>query len=546
MLVLLSVLPALILLALTSVRNRDILTEQVQANMLRLARLSASEHEAAIEGARQFLTALAETPQVRAGNREACEDLVRDLLARFPDYLNFGLAAVGDGTIVCSAVPPQGVVKVADRAYFQRAKETGAFAVGDFVIDRVTGQPSLAFGIPVEDPRGRRYAIAFAALSLNAFDDVAEKADLPPDSAVVVLDGLGSVLARVPDPGRLVGKSLPEAALVRALRARGTGFVEVPGLDGVRRLYGFTRLTGGGDVSVAVGLSSATAFADVNRTLRFGLIGLAIVGVLAVGAAWYFGTAFVVRPITAAFRREQDAVDRLKEVDQMRTDFVSMVSHELRNPLATIRGFGQLLRDRSETLTDDQRKQAYDVVVRQVDRMASLVDNVLDVSRLESDTFSYAFIPYDPARLLSETAEEMRASWPNHDIALDATGDLPAAKGDADRLKQVLVNLLSNACRYSPEGSTVTIRARNAGSSVRFDVVDTGSGIAPADLALLFQRFARLRTPDTSRVRGTGLGLYISRRIVEAHGGRIWVDSEPGRGSTFSVEIPVEPPAPGG
>lgn len=293
----------------------------------------------------------------------------------------------------------------------------------------------------------------------------------------------------------------------------------------------------------ALALIGITTLGD-RSALAFwlGIIGLTVAGALAVASAWIVGTKLIERPISVAFARERDAVERLEKVDQMRTDFVSMIAHDLRNPLATIRGFGQLLRDRPDSLPGEQRLQAYDAIVRQVDRMAALVDNVLDVSRLESDSFTYAFISYDPNRLVAECVDEARASWPAHDIVLDGTGHLPAATGDADRLKQVVMNLLSNACRYSPEGNPVTVRTSSRDGSLKIDVVDRGAGISPENLGNLFHRFARLRTPDTQKVRGTGLGLYISRRIVEAHSGRILVDSEVGRGSTFSLELPVTPP----
>ena len=542
LLVLLAVLPALALVGISALGNRNTLARQVEENALRLARLAAAGHESAIEGARQFLTALAQAPEVRSADTSRCEPLVKDLLAGFPNYLNVGMADAPKGDVICTAVPSQTVVNVGDRTYFRQALATASFAVGDFIIGRITGEPSLGFGIPVRDTRGRIHAVAFAALKLDTFERIAVEADLPSGSAVVVLDGGGTILARTPDDLGLVGKRLPESELVRAVVARTQGAVEVAGLDGVRRLYGFTRLRGGGEVSVAVGISTKAAFADVNRTFWLAIAGLAVVGVLALVAAWIVGTNLIVRPVTAAFARERDAVDRLEKVDQMRTDFVSMVSHELRNPLATIRGFGQLLRDRPESLPGEQRVQAYDAIVRQVDRMAALVDNVLDVSRLESDSFTYAFISYDPNRLVAECVEEARASWPAHEIVLDGVGRVPTAMGDPDRLKQVVMNLLSNACRYSPEGNPVTVRTASGDASFKIDVADRGAGISQENLGNLFGRFARLRTPDTQKVRGTGLGLYISRRIVEAHGGRILVDSEVGRGSTFTLELPVTPP----
>jgi signal transduction histidine kinase len=282
----------------------------------------------------------------------------------------------------------------------------------------------------------------------------------------------------------------------------------------------------------------------VNNTYRRTLLALAVVSALALVAAWIVGTIFVVRPVVRTFELERRARERLELMDQMRSDFVSMVSHELRNPMATIRGFAQILRDQPEVLSGEKRHEASEVIVRQVDRMASLVDNVLEVSRIESDTFSYAFAPYDLRALLAECVSEARASYPAHRVWLDAPETLPRASGDRERLKQVFDNLVSNACRYSADGADVVVRLHADARAATVEIVDHGTGIAPEHQGMLFQRFARLRTPDTANIRGTGLGLYISRRIVEAHSGRIWVKSERGSGSTFSVEMPLDPPPP--
>jgi signal transduction histidine kinase len=541
-LALLAVLPALGLVAFTAHQNRSTLVHQVEDSSLRLARLTSGEHERAIEGARQLLTGLARIPEVQRGGAR-CERLLADLLVRFPSYANFGAADL-HGDIFCSAVPARSAVNIADRAYFKGAIAGRDFSIGDFQVGRLTHIPTLNFGYPVLDDLGRTTSIVFAALSLESLSDVTSRARLPAGSSAIVIDGNGVILARSPDPTSSVGKAIPDSNLARRMRATGAGTAVVAGPDGVTRVWGFSRLRGGGRVSVAVGVPTATAFAAVNRTYERTLVALALVGVLALAAAWIVGTVFVVRPVTRSIELERRARQRLELVDQMRSDFVSMVSHELRNPMATIRGFGQILRDKPDVFAGEKRREAYEVIVRQVDRMAALVDNVLEVSRIESDTFSYAFAPYDVRDLLMECVDEARAGWPTHPIALDSPPELPRVKGDRERVKQVFANLVSNACRYSPDGASVTVRAGAGDGEVRVDVVDHGPGIATEQQALLFQRFARLRTADTMNVRGTGLGLYISRRIVEAHAGSIWVDSRPGAGSTFSVALPLDPPPP--
>ena len=268
-----------------------------------------------------------------------------------------------------------------------------------------------------------------------------------------------------------------------------------------------------------------------------GFGGILVACVASVVLAAYLAELIIVRPLRSSSRGDAGS----DELNRLRTDFVSMASHDLRNPLATIRGFGQLLRDRPRSMNAAQQRRAADAIVRQVDRMALLVDNVLDVARLESGTFTYAFVNYDPEALISAVVTEARASWPRHDIDVRIDGTLPGAKGDADRLKQVVMNLLSNACRFSAEGTTVTVRGGSDGQALRIDVIDRGSGVPPESAQVLFERMARVRTPDAQRVRGSGLGLYISRRIVEAHGGRIWFESPPGAGSIFSVELPLDP-----
>ena len=243
------------------------------------------------------------------------------------------------------------------------------------------------------------------------------------------------------------------------------------------------------------------------------------------------------------FAPEDQAEERARRLDRTEAAFTSMVSHELRSPLAAIRGFGRLLLDRDDSITPEERREFLEAVVRQADRMASLVEDVLDAAQIEAGAFRCTFTPYEAVSLLAECVAETAAAFPEHAVNIDVSGELPPAEGDAVRLKQVLLNLLSNACRYSPEGAPVAVSAHADSSSLEFAVADRGSGIAAEDMERAFARFGRLANDVTRRARGAGLGLYIARQIVEMHGGRIWATSEPGAGTLFRFAIPLHPGA---
>lgn len=247
----------------------------------------------------------------------------------------------------------------------------------------------------------------------------------------------------------------------------------------------------------------------------------------------------------AMFSREHEMVARLRELDRLRADFVAMVSHELRNPIATIRGHALLLRDRPEKFSTEEHHRFTSVVVEEATRLAMLVDDVLDVARMQAGEFSYAFYLFDPRALLEEAVEDARATSPRNELILDAPAEMPSVRGDRDRVKQVVSNLISNACRYSPDDTPVTVTARVDRENLVVSVIDEGIGIAAEDRPRLFKRFARIRKPGMEHVKGTGLGLYISRQIVEKHGGTIWVETQPRHGSTFSFSVPLAGPSSG-
>ena len=243
------------------------------------------------------------------------------------------------------------------------------------------------------------------------------------------------------------------------------------------------------------------------------------------------------------YEAERRTVEELRRLSALRADFVSLVSHEVRTPMAAVIGSARTLQQRWRDLNPDQRDAFLALIADETDRLAALVGEVLDSSRIDAGTFSYAFVELDLAPLVRETV----AAFERRPRRVDDPGEIPArfppVRGDPVRLRQVLTNLLDNAVKYSPDGSPVEVRATMPNGDVRIAVVDHGGGIAPEDQRLIFEKFGRVH--GTSFKPGTGLGLFIAKAIAEAHVGTLEVSSTPGEGSTFTLTLPLsDGPAP--
>ena len=234
---------------------------------------------------------------------------------------------------------------------------------------------------------------------------------------------------------------------------------------------------------------------------------------------------------------ELQTVAELRRLSTLRADFVSLVSHEVRTPMAAVIGSARTLQKRWRELTGEQRDAFLALIADETDRLAALVGEVLDSSRIDAGTFSYIFGAVDVVGLVNETVASAGLVRESVEIASTVPPALPDVRGDPQRLRQVLTNLIDNALKYSPEGSPVEVRAAAVNGHVTVEVADHGEGIAPEDQRLIFEKFGRVR--GASAKPGTGLGLYIARAIAEAHGGTLEVSSTPGTGSTFRLELPA-------
>ncbi len=240
--------------------------------------------------------------------------------------------------------------------------------------------------------------------------------------------------------------------------------------------------------------------------------------------------------LAAANEALQKEVEERRKAEVLKDELVATVSHELRTPLSSLLGFAELMLDRDFEPT--QQREFLEIIHSETMRLTQLINDFLDLQRIESGRMKYHCTPVDIAALLREASAIYGLDSSHHRFVIETPVGLPAAHADADRIRQVLANLCSNAVKFSPDGGVIAIRARHTGDTIEVSVKDEGIGIPQDVIPRLFQKFARADNADTRRIGGTGLGLALIREIITAHGGQVWVESTPGHGSTFFFTLP--------
>jgi len=239
-----------------------------------------------------------------------------------------------------------------------------------------------------------------------------------------------------------------------------------------------------------------------------------------------------------SYEAERATVEELRRLSALRADFVSLVSHELRSPMAAVVGAARTLQERWRELTPEHRQSFLELIGSETSRLAGLIADVLDTSRIEAGTFSYAFSDVDLARLVEESVAAATVGQDEVRVRASVRRPMPSVRGDRERLRQVLSNLIDNAVKYSSAGDDVEVSAAAEDGAVVVSVSDQGPGISREQQRLIFEKFGRAKVAGKAKP-GTGLGLFIARSIAEAHGGSLDVRSTPRRGATFRLSLPL-------
>jgi signal transduction histidine kinase len=625
--VVLAVIPALVLTLCVGITQKHRAAEQAKREFLNVTKIAATEQERIFDGAKQLLGVLVHLPEVRSLDAALCDPLLAGLLKKNPLYANFGVVD-RDGMIVCSALPFNHPVSIADRLWFQRAVKTRAFAVGDYIISRTAHLPTLNCGYPFLDGDGNILGVAFVAVDLNWESQLLAHARLPEGTAATLLDSSGNILARTVDAEKWVGKSVADKPFIKTVLAhRNEGTAECADIDGVIRLIAFTPLKESGSTIVGhliLGIPPAVAYADANRIMVRSFVFLAVAGVFAFAVAWVLSGAFVLgrtremieaanrlragdltsrlRPdhqfgeftgLARAFDEMAGALeqrlselkladeqlkqhrDHLEELVVKRTAELNKSNKQLHKSISDLQESHKELRASQALLINAEKMET---VGRLAAGVAHEVKNPLAILMMSLDYLSQTLPDADGT--VSDVLKDMRdAIWRadviirglldfsaseqldlqpgdmnsviekaillvKHGINLNHVKlltnldlELPPVVIDRNKLVQAYVNLFSNSIDAMPDGGTLIIRtyvrqSAEPGSDLVFsgaerscaddlavivELEDTGGGISQDKISKIFDPFFTTKPPG----KGTGLGLPVTRKIIELHGGNL-------------------------
>ena len=237
--------------------------------------------------------------------------------------------------------------------------------------------------------------------------------------------------------------------------------------------------------------------------------------------------------------KKASELESLKELDRLRNQLIANISHELRTPLASIKGFATTLLQIDVKWSQKEQREFLEAIDQETDRLTRLISDLLDISRLESGMLKLAKGKYEVSEILASVNDRLTSLTEYHPLKVIAPKNLPAVLVDEMRIGQILTNLVENATKFSQKGKPIIIEAEPSKKWVTISITDHGMGIPPELLDKIFDRFYQTDNVVSGRKTGTGLGLSICRGIVEAHGGKMWVESKVGDGSKFSFTLPV-------
>jgi signal transduction histidine kinase len=574
LLVLFAVIPALGVLLFTAFSEIRYEMDRALKDAHRFARYAAEHNNSAMNGTKHLLLGLSKIPQIRDMDAPACEKIFTDLIDVYPSYENI-LLVDASGSIVCSGRPLTITRIPTNTEWFTKAVSEGSFYFGSYRLGLVTGATEFSLSFPVED-NGAVKSVLSTTFNLSWFRAIAAGSQLPEGTTLTVLDSSGKILAMYPDAGDWIGKSIGRSKAVEMMQSNNDGMFRAIGLDGAKRLFGFTTMTGQGtNLRLMVGIPEKLAMEPVKKVFFY--IGVWIVfSTIVLITAWVAGSLFALNKINrlvnvtkelsagnlsirtgirsgrgdlgqlarafdsmaeALQERDRELEAQTEELERSNEEleqFAYIASHDLQEPLRMISSYTQLLAKRYKDQLDGDANEFINYAVDGANRMQVLINDLLSYSRVGTKGEEFSHVD------LNSVLDAVKANLKG---VIEETGavikysKLPTVMADNSQMIQLFQNLIGNAVKFRREGVTpeIEITSKKEGNLFRFVVKDNGIGIDKKYLDRIFVIFQRLHTKE--EFPGTGIGLAICKKIVERHGGEISVESAEGKGSDFTFTL---------
>ncbi|MGE4496988.1 MAG: ATP-binding protein [Deferribacterales bacterium] len=570
LLVLFAVIPALCVLLFTAFSEIRYEMDRALKDAHRFARYAAEHNNSAMNGTKHLLLGLSRIPQIRDMDGSACDKIFTDLIDIYPSYENL-LLVNGSGSIVCSGRPLTITRIPTNTEWFTKAVSEGSFYFGSYRLGLVTGATEFSLSYPVESD-GVVKGVLSATFNLSWFRSIAAGSQLPEGTTLTVLDSSGKIMAMYPDAGDWIGRSIGRSKAVEMMQSSNDGMFRAVGLDGEKRLFGFTTMTGQGtNLRLMVGIPEKLAMEPVKKVFFY--IGVWIVfSTIVLITAWVAGSLFALNKINrlanvtkelsagdltvrtgirygrgelgqlakafdsmaeALQERDRELAERTSELERSNEEleqFAYIASHDLQEPLRMISSYTQLLAKRYKDKLDGDAAEFINYAVDGANRMQVLINDLLSYSRV--GTKGGEFTHVDLNGVLDAVKANLKGVIEESGAVIKYS-KLPTIWADNSQMIQLFQNLIGNAVKFSREGvkPEIEITSKKEGNLFRFMVKDNGIGIDKKYLDRIFVIFQRLHTKE--EFPGTGIGLAICKKIVERHGGEISVESAEGKGSDF-------------
>ncbi len=560
---LLAVVPVLALLIYDYFTDLSSRTETVLDSQQQTAQTVAVLVDATFSSLQDVAWTFAKDPVILTFETDRIDAYLHEFEPLYPQYSDIAIFT-SDGSNIGSLRPtPPPRPNVADREYFRQVMATNAPYVFDLILSRATGKPVAGTAVPIRGQDGNPIGVTIVALAVEFFPQILTPVNPQPDQNIFITDRTGRLayLSSRPDlpwEERDVSSSPMVQTALNEGQFRGIAAPDI--LFPERRIIAATRAPKSGWLAGVSTPEQATA-AQLYNALQVKLLAyIAILLLSIVGALWIseqlvgplgrlarqalalgrgqmgqrvdITTGDELETVGEAFNAMADEVQRAL---QIREEFITVASHELRTPLTTIRGYAQLLLRKAK---DEEDRKALETMVRSTERMDDLVQDMLEITKIRAQGVQLVKTRFDLVELATNLATRLQPLAPRHHLVGRGDQQLEI-EADPGRVEMVLTHMIDNAIRYSPQGGEVEIEVARRNAEAVVTVTDHGLGIPKEKQEQVFAPFFQMY-PAIAGFGGMGLGLYISKQVVEAHGGKIWFESQEGKGSSFHFSLPLE------